>query len=318
MLSKSMNVIDLFCGAGGLSYGFKKAGFNILLGIDSDPIALKTYELNHPESKILEGDVSKITKYDIKKVIGNKKIDIIIGGPPCQGFSMAGRRDPGDSRNVLIENYLNLVSEMDPKLFVIENVRGLLSMKTSKKGLVIDNIIKLALEKGYFITIYPLDASDFGVPQKRKRVFLIGCKKSDFKISLKKQKRVPLKKVLLKEEEVPSNYFYSGKLIEGFKRREKRNRELKRGFGWRFVDPENVSYTISARYYKDGAEALVKYSEKKIRKFTVEECARIQSFPKKYKFYGGKIKTYKQIGNAVPPKLSFAVAKSIKSAFLLN
>lgn len=311
-----LNVLDLFCGAGGLSTGFKQAGFNIILGVDNDEDALETFKLNHSESKIICGDVSNITKKDIKDVIGNIKIDIIIGGPPCQGFSMAGRRDPRDERNTMIEKYLNLVSKLNPKLFVIENVKGLLSMKTKKGESVIENIISLAEEKGYFITIYPLNAANFGVPQKRNRVFLIGCKKRDFKIFPVMQKEIPVKRVLLEKEKVPREYFYSKRLREGFKRREKINRQLKRGFGWRFLDINEPSYTISARYYKDGAEALVKYSENKIRKLTPEECAAIQSFPKDYKFASGKIKTYKQIGNAVPPKLGFAVAKSIKSALI--
>jgi len=309
-----LKVLDLFCGAGGLSEGFKRAGFEIVLGIDSDKDALETFKLNHPESEIICGDVSKITKTDVKEIIGKVKIDVIIGGPPCQGFSMAGRRDPGDSRNTLIEQYLNLVSEISPKLFVIENVKGLLSMKTKKGESVIENIINLAEKKGYFITIYPLNAADFGVPQKRNRVFLIGCKKKDFRIIPLKQKIFPVRYVLLKKEKVPDIYFYSKKRLEGFRRREKLNKKLKRGFGWQFLNLNEPSYTISARYYKDGAEALVKYSDREIRMLTPEECALIQSFPKHYKFASGKIKTYKQIGNAVPPKLAFAVAKSINIA----
>tara|TARA_Y100000034_G_scaffold95976_1_gene116771 strand:+ start:1878 stop:2828 length:951 start_codon:yes stop_codon:yes gene_type:complete len=316
-MKKGIVVVDLFCGAGGLSTGFKKAGFNIALGIDNDKDALETFKLNHPESKTLYRNISEITKKEIKKEVRNSKIDVIIGGPPCQGFSMAGRRDPRDSRNTMIEKYLNLVSELNPKLFVIENVKGLLSMKTKGGEAVIDNIINLSIEKGYFITIYPLNAADFGVPQNRNRVFLIGCKKKDFKISPIKQRKIPVGKILLEKENVPEKYFYSKRLIGGFKRREKRNKKMKRGFGWQFLDPEEPSYTISARYYKDGADALVRYSEKEIRMLTPEECALIQSFPRNYKFASGKIKTYQQIGNAVPPKLAFAVAKSIKRALIV-
>lgn len=311
-MKKGLKVLDLFCGAGGLSEGFKRAGFEIVLGIDSDKDALETFKLNHPKSEVICEDVSTITKKEIEEIIGAVKIDIVIGGPPCQGFSMAGRRDPGDSRNILIEQYLNLVSEINPRLFVIENVKGLLSMKTKNGESVIDNIINLAEEKGYFITIYPLNAADYGVPQKRNRVFLVGSKKKDFKIVPKEQKRISVKKILLEKDEVPKTYFYSKKLIMGFKRREKRNKKLKRGFGWRFLDLNEPSYTISARYYKDGCDALVKYSEDEIRKLTPEECASIQSFPKNYKFASGKIKTYKQIGNAVPPRLALNIAKAIK------
>jgi len=313
-MKKRPAVLDLFCGVGGLSEGFKQAGYNIVLGVDNDEDALETFKLNHKETETILGDISKITKKDIENKIGKIKIDIIIGGPPCQGFSMAGRRDPGDSRNTLIENYLNVVSEINPKLFVIENVKGLLSMKTKNGKSVIDKIIALAEKKGYFITICPLNAAEYGVPQKRNRVFLIGCKKRDFVIVPKRQKKVSVKKFILNKEDVPETYFYSEKLIKGFKRRERQNKKLNWGFGWKFIDLNEPSNTISARYYKDGAEALIKYSEDEIRKLTPQECALIQSFPKNYKFASGKIKTYKQIGNAVPPKLSFAVAKSIKKA----
>ena len=98
-MKKRPAVLDLFCGVGGLSEGFKQAGYNIVLGVDNDEDALETFKLNHKETETILGDISKITKKDIENKIGKIKIDIIIGGPPCQGFSMAGRRDPGDSRN---------------------------------------------------------------------------------------------------------------------------------------------------------------------------------------------------------------------------
>src|SRR3989344_9602212 len=124
MMGKEMNVLDLFCGAGGLSEGFRQAGFNVLLGIDNDESALRTYKLNHPESETLSKDISKISKKDITKKIGNKKINLIIGVPPCQGFSMAGRRNPNDPRNFLVKQFLRIVNMINPEVFVIENVQG--------------------------------------------------------------------------------------------------------------------------------------------------------------------------------------------------
>lgn len=309
-----MNVLDLFCGAGGLSYGFKQAGFNIILGIDHDETALRTFKANHPESETICGDIFKITKKDIIKKIGKQKIDIIIGGPPCQGFSMAGKRQPNDPRNLLIKQYLKIVSKLKPKLFVIENVQGLLSMKDEKGDKVIDLIKKTAKRYGYYIKEHLLNAEDYGVPQKRRRVVLIGSKKDTFNLNLKKQNKIPVKNILLKKEKVPLRYFYSKRRIDGFKRRLQINRELGRGFGWQFLDLNKPSYTISARYWKDGAEALVKYSRNEIRMLTYQECAAIQSFPKNYIFEGGKISIYKQIGNAVPPKLALNIAEAIKKS----
>ena len=146
-------------------------------------------------------------------------------------------------------------------------------------------------------------------------MFLIGSKKKGVKYDIKKTKEIIVKDLLFSKKEISKSYFYSQKLIDGFLRRAKRNKILKRGFGWQFLKMDDQSYTISARYYKDGCEALIKYDEKfkpgSIRKLTERECARIQSFPDNYEFKGGKIKMYKQIGNAVPPKMAKAVAKSI-------
>ena len=117
-----LNVLDLFCGAGGLSEGFKQAGFNVVLGIDNDESSLKTFKLNHSKTETLNKDVSTVTKKDITSKIGNQKINIVIGGPPCQGFSMAGNRSEDDSRNVLFLEYVKYVEYYKPKLFMIENV----------------------------------------------------------------------------------------------------------------------------------------------------------------------------------------------------
>ena len=150
-------------------------------------------------------------------------------------------------------------------------------------------------------------------------MFLIGSKKKNLNLKIKKTKEVVVGELLLPKEDIASTYFYSQRLIDGFLRRAKRNKELGRGYGWQFLKMNDQSYTISARYYKDGCEALVKYDDKfkpgSIRKLTEKECARIQSFSDSYKFVSGKIKTYKQIGNAVPPKMAKAVAKAIKRLF---
>ena len=204
---------------------------------------------------------------------------------------------------------------INPEVFVIENVQGLKSMRDERGKLVVDTIKRKAKYMKYHIQIHLLNAENFGVPQKRKRIFIIGTKEKR-KLSIEETKRVLLNKILLEKEKVPQKYFYSPKLINGFKRRDIINKNLGRGFGWRFVNPNETSYTISARYYKDGAEALVKYSENEIRKLTLKELILIQSFPRDYKFEEGVIKTYRQIGNAVPPKLAFAVAKSIKNVLV--
>ncbi len=139
-MKTNLNAIDLFCGCGGLSYGFEKAGYNILLGIDNDAKALETFELNHKGSKSICGDITKIThEKDIKPLIGDKTIDVIIGGLPRQGMSLSGPRKFDDPRNKLYLTYIRLVEEIKPKAFVIENVPRLVGLFS---GQIKDSIIQ--------------------------------------------------------------------------------------------------------------------------------------------------------------------------------
>ena len=165
-----LNVLDLFCGAGGLSCGFERSGFNIVLGIDNDAKALETFEANHNGAKSICGDITSIGYEDIKKVIGNQQIDVIIGGPPCQGFSLSGPRNFNDPRNKLYLSYIRLVEEIQPRAFVIENVPGLVGLF---KGEVKDSIIERLNALGYDVKYKILCAADYGVPQSRKRVILL-------------------------------------------------------------------------------------------------------------------------------------------------
>lgn len=169
-----LKVVDIFAGCGGLSYGFKMAGYEILLGIDNWKDCLDTFLHNHENSKILCEDISKIKKQDIDKLIGNQKVDVLVGGPPCQGFSLAGKRDSKDDRNKLVLDYVKMVTDLKPKFFVLENVLGLLSMKDEGGNLVIKNLEKEFKKIGYKIAYKPLFAHHYGVPQKRQRVFIVG------------------------------------------------------------------------------------------------------------------------------------------------
>ena len=170
---KQYNAIDLFCGAGGLSYGFENAGFNILLGIDNDQKALEVFEKNHKGAKSICGDITEINYEQIKEKIGNQKIDIIVGGPPCQGMSLSGPRQFDDPRNKLYLSYIRLVNEIKPRAFVIENVTGLVSLF---KGQIKDSIIEKFTAMGYTVKYQILCAADYGVPQNRKRVIFVGTR----------------------------------------------------------------------------------------------------------------------------------------------
>ena len=177
-MSKKYSVIDLFSGAGGLSQGFVQAGFDVLAGIDFDDAALQTYSHNIKGAKALKEDLFDEVKSikDIETNLMKKDIDVIIAGPPCQGFSLTGARDINDSRNRLYVAVVHAVEYFKPKAFLIENVPG---MATLYKGAVKQQIINTFEDMGYSVSVTdkPLLAADYGVPQMRKRMFFVGFRK---------------------------------------------------------------------------------------------------------------------------------------------
>ena len=177
-----MRIIDLFAGCGGLSKGFEMAGFEIPGFVEFWDPAIKTHKRNFPNSILLGKDITEISNDDIKD-IQNKigKIDGIVGGPPCQGFSTIGKRDKNDPRNSLFKDFLRFVDVLEPKFFLMENVRGILSTKTQENEFVIEIIINEFEKLGYKADFKLLNAADYGVPQMRNRVFVFGSKKgADF------------------------------------------------------------------------------------------------------------------------------------------
>ncbi|ARD97631.1 cytosine-specific methyltransferase [Lactococcus piscium] len=177
-MNNKYNVIDLFSGAGGLSQGFVQAGYNVLAGIDFDDAALKTYAHNIKGAKALKEDLfnEEESIKDIEDALGNQEVDVIIAGPPCQGFSLTGARDINDSRNKLYVAVVHAVQHFQPKAFLIENVPG---MATLYKGAVKQQIINTFEDMGYAVSVTekPLLAADYGVPQFRKRMFFVGFRK---------------------------------------------------------------------------------------------------------------------------------------------
>ena len=171
MTGQSYNVIDLFCGCGGFSLGFERAGFNVLLGIDVWNDALNTFKHNHKNSDTLQADLSTLSPEQILPLLKNQKIDVIIGGPPCQGFSVAGKRIVDDIRNKLYKNFVRFVEFFKPRAFVMENVPNILSIGG---GVVKESIIKDFAKLGYSVEYKVLTASDYGVPQNRRRAFFVG------------------------------------------------------------------------------------------------------------------------------------------------
>lgn len=175
---KKFNVLDFFCGCGGLSKGFEDANYNVVLGIDNDSAALDTFKRNHHETETLNASLADTSTLDkIEALLNETKVDVIVGGPPCQGFSLSGPRNFEDGRNTLYMAMLNAVQKFSPQAFIIENVPG---MATLYKGEVKKEILKKFCEMGYTVNTQVLCASDFGVPQMRNRLFFVGLKSGFF------------------------------------------------------------------------------------------------------------------------------------------
>ena len=163
-------VVDIFCGAGGLSYGFEAAGFKLAGALDFDSIAAELYSAQHPDVPFLNSDVAKVTGEDVRSLVSGRAIDVMIGGPSCQGFSTHGKRDPYDERNFLFKHFVRLVGRIQPPWVVMENVKGLL---TYDHGRYRDEIHASFRRVGYAIESRVLNAADYGVPQLRERLFFI-------------------------------------------------------------------------------------------------------------------------------------------------
>lgn len=171
-----MNLIDLFAGCGGLSTGFEMAGFTVPLAVEKDDWASETYKYNHPNTKVVTEDITQVLDLDTLLDDPSVTIDGIIGGPPCQGFSLSGNRDKKDPRNSLFMEFVRFVKHFKPKFFVMENVTGILSMETKSGELVKEVILNEYKMAGYNVEIFILNAAEFGVPQSRMRVFFIGLR----------------------------------------------------------------------------------------------------------------------------------------------
>ena len=347
IMKNKLNAIDLFCGCGGLSYGFEKAGYNILLGIDNDSKALETFELNHYGAKSICGDITEVTyEEDIKPLIGDQKIDVIIGGPPCQGMSLSGPRKFDDPRNKLYLSYIRLVKEIQPKAFVIENVPGLVGLFG---GQIKDSIIEKFTEMGYQIQYKILCEADYGVPQNRKRVVFVGIKKGEFvypeihenKVSCSMalsdlptledelgeevldylmQPQNEYQKIMRKNSEVVKNH-----IAANHSDRVKKIISLvPDGGNYKDLPDEYINsrnfHVAWTRFASDKPAPTIDtghrhhFHYKYNRVPTVRECARLQSFPDDFIFLGNKTQQFRQVGNAVPPLMAQCIAEQLKKA----
>lgn len=341
-MNKKHTFIDLFSGCGGLSLGFEMAGYKSVLAIDHWQDSLDTYAYNRPGVRTLCGDIAKLEPKQLKSEYNIEHVDVIIGGPPCQGFSVAGKRIVEDERNILYKSFVRFVQEFKPKAFVMENVPNILSIGG---GIVRESIIDDFKRLGYTISYKILVASDYGVPQNRKRAVFVGIfDDTEFSFPLPfESKKVSSKDALsdLTEGTIPDgssypvvaqskyqslmrancNFVYNHEvtihnqktvdiisLVPDGGNYKNLPIELQKTrnvhIAWTRLNSTKPSFTIDC-----GHRHHFHYCWNRVP--TVRECARIQSFPDSFIFCKSRTSQYKQVGNAVPPLMANAIAKQL-------
>lgn len=325
---KRLNVVSLFTGAGGLDIGFKEVGFNCVFASDIMPQAEATFNFNYPEIPFIRKDIRLFSNDEIVNLIGNKSIDVIIGGPPCQGFSNMGNKNSADPRNYLFESYVKIVDAIQPKCFLFENVKGFLTMF---EGRFFDKVINSFLEIGYSLYYSIIDTSKYGVPQKRERVIIFGTKisrpfkfpkpdKNSFgKINSYSNVGEAITDLINNEKEIPNHIILNHNetvvrryalIPEGGKlpKPEHLPEEIRRkNFGNTYtrLHRNEVSSTIVP-----GNNALPVHPILN-RSLTPREAARIQTFPDNFIFQGDRRSQCILVGNAVPPLLAAKLAQCV-------
>jgi DNA (cytosine-5)-methyltransferase 1 len=284
-----MNYISLFCGCGGSSLGYKRSGMNGLLGIDTNPVSCESYGLNFPNSEVWNRDIKKVTPKEILSNFGMFKgdLDLLDSSPPCQGFSIAGKREVLDVRNELFLHTKRFIVGLQPKVFIIENVDGLLHGKM--RG-IFNHIISELEKTPYRIKWKSLNSIYYGVPQSRQRVIIMGVRKD---LNLEPQFPEHDNQFQLIGDVIPNIDFHS------------------RGqFDKRLKDVNSFAYTITKTPSMFFVENGVK------RKPTIDELKVLQGFPKSFKLKGTFAEKWGQIGNSVPPPLTYRIGKEILKSIL--
>lgn len=301
--------IDLFAGVGGIRIPFQEFGGTCVFSSEWDKYSQQTYEANFEHKP--NGDITQIDEKDIPE------FDILLGGFPCQAFSIAGKRlGFEDTRGTLFFDVARIIKYRKPKAFLLENVKGLLN---HQKGQTFDVIKKTLDDLGYQIYFQILNAKNFGVPQNRERVYIIGFQKEDkieFSFPDPLNKKTRLGDIL--DKEVEEKYTISDRLWASHQERKRRNKEKGWGFGYSlFNEDSEYTSTISARYYKDGSEILVAQEDKNPRKLTPKEAGRLQGFPENFIIPVSDVQAYKQFGNSVSVPVIRELAREILSSLNL-
>lgn len=328
-----MKIISLFSGAGGLDYGFHKAGFRTVVANEYDPKICPTFRANFPNTTLIEGDIRKIPSSAFPKNITG-----IIGGPPCQSWSEAGSlRGINDSRGQLFYDYIRILKDTQPLFFVAENVPGMLALRHAD---AVKGFMKLFDEVGYDVNLKVLNANDFGVAEDRNRVFYVGFRKDlkiyDFEYPTPLEHKPTLREVIWdlqfsaipakaknktngSECTIPNNEYFIGAFSPIFMSRNRVRAWDEPGFTVQASGRQCQLHPQAPKMVKvaTNLQKFVEGSEHLYRRMTVREVARVQSFPDDYKFiYTDVDYGYKMIGNAVPVNLAYHVAMQIKKTLI--
>lgn len=308
---KPLTVLSLFTGTGGLDLGLEMAGLETLVCVDNDPESCKTLRHNRPNWSVFEGDIRKF------EPVGT--FDLVVGGPPCQGFSTAGKGDPNDPRNFLWKEYFRVVERVRPKAILLENVAGMMNKKNSHH---IEEFIKRLSSLGYSTKYAVLDASAFGVPQSRKRLIVVAglgftpelpvANPDAIKVSAKEAIHD-----LLNRSDVPNHEpnKHAPHVIERWKKLKEGEVDPNYRRGRIYSDRPSPTIRAGGGHGPNGDHLAgfhppIHYQLP--RQLTVRESARIQSFPDDWIFCGSKTAQGRQVGNAVPPLLAKALGEALK------
>ena len=331
-----MKLISLFSGCGGLDLGFERAGFEIPVANEFDKTIWETFEVNHPNTKLIRGDIRNIKEEDFPD-----EVDGIIGGPPCQSWSEAGAlRGIDDDRGKLFYDYIRILKDKKPKFFLAENVSGMLANRHSG---AVKNIVSMFEECGYDVTITMVNAKDYGVAQERKRVFYIGFRKDlgiDFVFpkgsTEDDDKKITLRDIIwdLQDTAVPAgpknhrnpdainnNEYFTGAFSTIFMSRNRVKSWDEQGFTVQASGRQCQLHPQAPKMIKVAKNdcKFVEGKEELYRRMTVREVARVQGFPDDFQFIYDSVDTgYKMIGNAVPVNLAYEIAVAIKNVLEEN
>jgi DNA (cytosine-5)-methyltransferase 1 len=325
-MKSKLKYIDLFSGAGGFSLGFDNKGFQNIFSIDIEPNFCKTYKYNFSNHQLIEKDICELSDSEIEYLKNSQDIDVVIGGPPCQGFSIAGnigRKFVDDPRNRLFKEFVRVVKVIKPKFFVMENVARLYSHNKGETRIeIINDFEKL----GYKVDCKILNSADYGVPQVRKRVIFIGSKEKK-KIQFPANeidKYISVKEALSsyprlesgEESSIPNHIAMS------------HSEQMLNKMSYVTDGGDRNEIPVKIRPTSGDARKYIKYASNKPsvcvtgdmrkifhyeqnRALTVRELAKLQSFPDDFIFKGNRISQQQQVGNSVPPKMAEAIAKVI-------